>query len=150
MRKGIVVEIENKYKTDHSGTYKYTSKMNRIKIEHKDGTISKYLGFNKEYIFVKLGQTVYPQNKLGVFGLFDNTEYRLYFDVSYLKKVDFKGERNMSTDSNNVNPYFYSEQRALRLNANMVYTVEMSQYVFLKEFTRREKIKYKKNKLTYR
>lgn len=89
MRKGIVIDVINEFKTDSLDAYKYTSKMNKIFIEHDDGTIARYVGFNSKSIFIKPGQTVYPQTKLGVLDIFNNSVYRLYFDIYYLKKNKF-------------------------------------------------------------
>jgi len=66
MRKGIVVDIKRGENSDTSMEKAYTSKTNQILVEHNDGTYSKYIGFDNDKIFVKLGQTVYPQSQLGV------------------------------------------------------------------------------------
>ena len=150
MRKGIVVEIVNTYDTDTLDIYKYTSKMNRIVIEHDDGTYARYIGFKKNSIFVKLGQTVYPQTKLGALDLFNNSFYRFYFDMYYLKDVDLDSGRKqtMSSESNteHINPYFYSSQGPIHLTHLHTYTVETDETTLIKEFTRREKKNYEKDK----
>ena len=94
LEKGIVVEITNEFKTDPSLKYEFTSKMNRVLIEHSDGTYASYTGFKKDLIFVKLGQTVYPQTPLGTLDQFNNSSYRLYFNIHYLvtKNMDSKTE----------------------------------------------------------
>lgn len=48
-------------------------------MEHEDGTIAIYNGFKKNLIFVKLGQTVYPQTELGVIEEFNPGVYRADF-----------------------------------------------------------------------
>lgn len=145
MRKGIVVDIKAKYKTTPSDTYVYTSKMNSVTVEHKDGTVSRYIGFKKESIFVKLGQTVYPQTKLGALDIFNDSTYRLYFDVAYLKKVDFDEKKLINSESQreHVTPLFFSSNGSIKLNHNKVYTVEINESVLFEEFTKKEKKKYK-------
>lgn len=149
MRKGIVTEIKSNFSSNPGETFKYTSNMNRITVEHNDGTLARYIGFNKNNILVKLGKTVYPQTRLGVLDSFDNSSYRLYFDVSYLKEVDFNSLKNRTLSSDNqtthITSYFYSAKGPVLLKNNNEYLVEISEEVLLKEFTKREKKKFKKN-----
>lgn len=140
MRKGIVIEVVNEYKSDTLIRYEYTSKMNRVLVEHKDGSVAQYSGFDKNEIFVKVGQTVYPQTKLGVLGMFSNATYRLYFSVFY---VHLKKDK-MSLI--HLNPYFDTEEGSVALIHGKNYKVKANEKVVLKEFTRREKRKYKKHK----
>lgn len=149
MRKGIVIERIDEFKTDSLDAYRYTSKMNRITIEHNDGTISRYIGFNKKSMFVKLGQTVYPQTKLGVLDFFNNSNYRLYFDVARLKKVDFNAmnKRTLSSEGlrEHITPYFYRSDKPINLNKNSDNLVEIDDATHFKEFTKKELKNYKKN-----
>ncbi len=149
MRKGIVIKIVAKYNENRSDDYNYTSKMNTITIEHKDGTFSKYRGFNKDLIFVKLGQTVYPQTPLGVLYRFDNSSYRLYFDVTYRKPVNdsFFKQRTFTDEIllAFLNPYFYTKDGVVKLNHSQKYTVDINNDIYFKEFSRRERRKYKKH-----
>lgn len=147
MRKGIVIEINDEFKSDSLYTYKYTSKMNKVFIEHKDGTISRFIGFNRNSIFVKLGQTVYPQTKIGVLDIFNNSIYRLYFDISYLKNIDFNSNKRTLSSENQmgyITPYFYISNEPITLKNNNKYIVEIDDAILFKEFTKREIKKYKK------
>ncbi len=149
MRKGIVTKIIDKYDEHPSDDYVYTSEMNTITIEHKDGTFSEYKGFNKDLIFVKLGQEVYPQTPLGVLSKFNNSAYRLYFSVVYLKPVNDKFSKQRTFDDERLfgflNPFFYTKEGVVQLNNRQKYTSDMNDEVFFKEFSRREKKKYKKH-----
>lgn len=149
MRKGIVVEVINEFKTDSSDAYKYNSKINKILIEHEDGSIARYKGFNNKSIFVKPGQIVYPQTKLGALDIFNNLVYRLYFDVYHLKKIDFDSteKRTLSSESQSehVNPNFYSSRGPITLNSNNKYIVEFDDNIRFMEFTKREKKNYKRS-----
>ncbi len=153
MRKGIVIDIIDEFKADPLDAYIYTSEMNKIFIEHNDGTIAKYVGFNRKSIFVKLGQTVYPQTKLGVLDIFNNSVYRLYFDISYLKNVDFDSseKRTLSSESQmeHIKSYFYSSIKPITLKNNSEYIVEIDEIIRFKEFTKREKKMYMKTQQTY-
>ncbi|OGS72841.1 MAG: hypothetical protein A3F91_13275 [Flavobacteria bacterium RIFCSPLOWO2_12_FULL_35_11] len=149
MRKGIVIEIVDKFETDSLDEYIYTSSMNKIVIEHNDGTISNYIGFNKKSIFVKLGQTVYPQTKLGVLNIFNNSTYRLYFDISYLKEtnLDHSKKRTLNSQSQmeHITPYFFNSNGSLIVKNNNEYLVEIDEITRFKEFTKREMKQYMKN-----
>ena len=148
MRKGIVIEIIDTFTPD-SLEYNYTSSMNRVIVEHDDGTSSHYSGFNKAKILVKVGQVVYPQTQLGVLEIFNKEFYRLYFDVSYLKEVDLKGKIdapfNEKYKQTHINPYFYNASGPLFLKGNEKYVVDFDDAIFLKEFTNREKKLFQKN-----
>ncbi len=149
MRKGIVTKIVAKYDEAPSDAYSYTSQLNSITIEHKDGTFSKYKGLNKDLIFVKLGQTVYPQTPLGILNRFDKSTYRLYFNITYLKALNNYFFKQRTLDSKSmiafVNPFFYCKRGVVKIIHNKKYTVAMNDDVYFKEFTRREKRKYKKH-----
>lgn len=148
MRKGIVIEIVDKYKTDSLDASIFTSGRNKIVIEHEDGTVSSYLGFNKKSIFVKLGQTVYPQTKLGVLSIFNNAIYRLYFEISYLKEALVSNKirpLNSKSQMEHITPYFYGANGSFIIKNNHEYIVEIDEAIHFKEFTTREKKKYEKS-----
>ncbi len=149
MRKGIVTKVVAKYDEVPSDDYSYISQQNSITIEHKDGTFSNYKGLNKDLIFVKLGQTVYPQTPIGVLSRFDKSTYRLYFDITYLKAINSSFFKQRTLDSESlmafVNPFFYCKRGVVKIIHNKKYTVATNDDVYFKEFTRREKRKYKKH-----
>lgn len=149
MRKGVVIEIVDKFETDTLDAYIYISSLNKIVIEHEDGTNSNYFGFDKKSIFVKLGQTVYPQSKLGVLSKFNNTVYRLYFDISYLKEaaLDAGKQRSFNAKSQmeHITPFFYSANGPFVIIKNNNYIVEIDETTYFKEFTNREKKKQEHN-----
>jgi hypothetical protein len=170
MRKGIVIEIIDKYEADFTTDKKYTSKLNKIIIEHEDGTYGNYKGLNKDSFFVKLGQTVYPNSKLGVLNPFgkSNTEssdeieleltdsgvldlasklrYRLYFHVGYYVN---KGLINKKIKTKRkyeyVNPIFNTTNGVTHIKHGLKYTSEVTLENVKEEFSRREKKKHKKN-----
>lgn len=126
----------------------YTSKTNLITIEHKDGTYSSYKGFDKNKIFVKLGQEVFPQTPLGQLGLFNNDKFRLSFCVFHYLKDQFN--RQKSTLSNRkktkkyLNPYFTTDQSLVQIESSKTYKTVFRKEDLLQEFSRKEKKKYKK------
>ncbi len=150
MRKGTVVKIVNEFNTDTVTQYSYKSKMNSILIEHTDGTFASYSGFKKNSFFVKLGQTVYPQSQLGSLDAFNNSIYRLYFNIYYLINTGLNSKKKITLKeqkSNNefLTPYFYTTNGAQQLKDRNDYIIDFNKTVFFQEFTKREKKKYSKN-----
>lgn len=149
MRKGIVVRIINEFKNDDKLNKSYTSKRNRILIEHPDGSYAAYKGFDKNEIFIKLGQKVYPHTPLGKLEKFNKTNYRLDFSAfHYLKNLldDKKStvkKRNYKTKY--LNPFFLMDNEVKKIESRETYNVSFSEKIKLQEFSRREKKKYKKN-----
>lgn len=149
MRKGIVVKITNKFDTDALVKKSFTTKINSILIEHEDGTYGGYKGFKKDAIFVKLGQKVYPEMELGILDVF-NDSYRLYFSVYYLmaEGLNSKGKNTVTNRKRHhayITPYFYTDRGSVKLEDNKKYKIVFDEEVFLKEFTKKELKKYKKN-----
>ncbi len=116
-------------------------------MEHSDGTMARYVGFNKNAIFVNLGQTVFPQTELGQLDSFNNAKYRLYFDVYYLKDIDFTTMKNRTLASenqtSNITPYFHSSDGPILLKNGSSYIVETNDEVLCKELSRKERRKLK-------
>lgn len=153
MRKGIVVRITNDYDSNNSNGLQYTSRRNSLVIEHPDGTFAEYTGFNKEAIFVKLGQTVYPQTQLGVIDLF-NTIYRFDFSVYFLFDKNLKTNQKMTLKNYKskyefVTPSFITNLGVVQIEPEMEYMVDSNESVMTQEFTRSEKKKYTKEPLLF-
>jgi hypothetical protein len=149
MRKGIVVDIKTIESSNTQNIKEYTSKTNQILIEHNDGTYSKYIGFDKDKIFVKLGETVYPQSQLGVLGLYNVAAYRLDFYVYYL--VDFNLEQLNNQNILNKNlpfqyltPNFITKNGIEKLKDQMEYSVACNKETIFQELTKKEKKKLEK------
>lgn len=149
MRKGVVVKITNEYVADTIFEKHYTSKKNTIIIEHSDGTFASYSGFKKNSIFVKLGQTVYPQSKLGLLEIFNIGKYRLDFSISYLIDKNIENQENQNLKNREskyayLAPYFLTENGIEKLKHCKSYTATLNEKTLFKEFTKRERKKYKK------
>jgi hypothetical protein len=83
-------------------------------VEHEDGTIAVYKGFHKNSIFVKLGQSVYPQTNLGVLEEFNPGVYRADFFVFYWsdKEINTASKQffqNYRSKYAYLAPYFFTE-----------------------------------------
>lgn len=143
IRKGVVVNIGNKYDSDTTVKKEFSTKANRVIIEHSDGTLAYYFGFKKNSFLVKEGQTVYPQTPLGTLGLFNENEFVLVFYINYLT-IEKKGSK-AKISRTYVNPYFYTPNGDIQLENKKEYKVDFDESVFLKEFTKRERKKYKSN-----
>ena len=143
IRKGVVVNIGNKYNSDTTVEKEFTTKANRVIIEHSDGTLAYYFGFKKNSFLVKEGQTVFPQTPLGALGLFNKDSYVLVFYINYLS-LERKGSKT-KLSSTYINPYFYTSIGLVQLEEETKLLVEFDESILLKEFSKKEKKKYNKN-----
>ena len=150
IRKGIVLSIEKTFKAFDKSDYEWTSEINKITIEHEDGTIARYLGLNKDSIDLKVGDTVFPNDYLGTLDVYQSNIYRLYFDVSYLNTNSFEKINNntISEDSlySNISPLFLSKDGVVKLENNKVYKSLVENDIITKEMSRRQRKKFNKNK----
>lgn len=150
MRKGIVVSIDDKHNTEATSKDKYyTSQINTIQVEHKDGTFASYSGFNKKLMNVKLGQTVYPHTYLGSTTL-NNKDYRLSFSIYYLNKELSATNKPKSLNKqenfyNYVDPLFATRDGISKIKKSKTYTAIINNEIITKELSRRESKKFKKN-----
>ena len=150
MRRGIVVKIVDNYNSDDKFKKTFTSKRNWIVIEHKDGTYASYEGLDKNQIFVKLGQEVYPHTPLGKLGKFNKDDYRFDFSVyHYTDGLLDDQEKNTLRDrkyrTKYLNPNFFIDGSDKKIKPGESYKVLFNDDIKLQEFSRREKRKYKKN-----
>lgn len=143
IRKGVVVNIGNKYTSDVSREKEFTTKANRVIIEHSDGTLAYYFGFKKNSFLVKEGQTVYPHTPLGTLSLFNKDSYVLVFYVSYLK-TNRKGSK-IKVSRAYVNPYFHTSKGSIQFKEKSKEIVAFNESILFKELTKKEIKKYKKD-----
>ena len=137
IRKGVVVNIGNKYKSNTALEKEFTTKANRVIIEHSDGTLAYYFGFKKDSFLVKEGQEVYPQTPLGTLGLFNKDSYVLVFYVNYLT-TEKRGSKT-KVSRTYINPYFYTSNGLIQFEEETKMLVEIDESTFLKEFSNKEK-----------
>ena len=154
MRKGIVVKIDNQYQNS-SLDMSFTSKRNSITVEHSDGTIAIYNGFKKNLIFVKLGQTVYPQTELGVIEEFNPGVYRADFFVFYWsdKEINTASKQffqNYRSKYTYLAPYFVTENGVAQIVSTNEYEALCTEEQLTLEFSRSEKKKYLKEPTLFR
>nr|WP_315202403.1 hypothetical protein [uncultured Flavobacterium sp.] len=149
MRKGIVVALTNEYNGDSSIDKQYTTKRNSIVIEHADGTHASYKGFKRNSIAVKLGQTVYPQTKLGVTEIFDNEKYKIDVSIYYFSDPDFKQKNksleNYITKHKFITPIFVTSEGENKIKNGKEYCVLADEAVITQEFSKSERKKYAKD-----
>jgi len=150
VRKGIVVEVINKFKSKSDKVYSYYSEKNSIEIEHKDGSIASYKGFGYNQINVKIGQLVFPQTKLGELAKYDSRErYRLYLSLYSFKTIEGKSLNNIKSSDieiNYITPKFYINGDIKELKNGERFEVDYNEDVLFKEMRRREIKRYKNSK----
>ncbi|MFP4846395.1 hypothetical protein [Winogradskyella sp. PE311] len=154
MRKGKVVNIINDYVNNPSQEKVFTSKRNKITIEHDDGTYAIYTGFDKQQIFIKLGQVIYPQTRLGKLEKFNKNMYRLDFSIfHYFKNALENNKKETLTDRKyNVkylDPKFITNLGVVQIESGKDYKTTFETSILLQELTRKEKKKLKKNPKFY-
>ena len=150
IRKGIVVEIINKFKSKSDNIYSYYSEQNSIKIEHKDGSIASYKGFGNNQINVKIGQLVFPQTKLGKLAKYDSREiYRLYLSLYSFKTKEGKSLniiKSSDIEINYITPKFYINGDIKELKNRERFKVDYDENILFKEMRKREIKRYKSSK----
>ena len=150
IRKGIVIEVINKFKSKSDKVYSYYSEKNSIEIEHKDGSIASYKGFGDNQINVKIGQLVFPQTKLGELAKYDSREkYRLYLSLYSFKTIEGKSLNNIKfsdIEINYITPKFYINGDIKELKNRERFEVDYNEDVLFNEMRRREIKKYKSKK----
>ena len=97
-----------------------------------------------------LGQTVYPQTKLGKLDVWNPGKYRLSYSISYLIDANLKNQKkqnlkNSKSRSAFLTPYFITENGFEKVKPKQKYTVTTNETTLFEEFTKKEKKKYKKN-----
>jgi len=151
IRKGIVIEIKDTYTPDYSIEASFYSEQNSISIEHIDGTVATYKGFDKNTIQLKEGETVYPQTTLGQLVKYDKRDiYRLYLTLySYTTKDNISLFSLSSSDDYGITyltPKFYVRNSQEILKDNIPYIVDFDEKTQFKEMRKKEIKKFKINK----
>ena len=151
IRKGTVIEIKDIYTPNYSTEVSYYSEQNSISIEHIDGTVATYKGFDKNTIQLKEGDVVYPQTSLGQLVKYDNRDmYRLYLTLySYTTKDNISLFRLNSADDYEIaylTPKFFIRNSLEILKDNNEYLVDFDEKTQFKEMRKREIKKFKINK----
>lgn len=151
-RKGIVIEVTDSSKNDTTANLIYTKSRNEVIVEHEDGTLGKYIGFEFNKIKVKPGDVVFPGSFLGIVGRegADPYNYMLIFSLYYL---DIK---NMTDEAGSdgqfgikyffVAPKFYNEDMMEHLTPGNC-EVKHDQNIIMSEMSKKEKKQYLANRL---
>jgi len=132
MRKGIVVLINNQYNDNSTLDAQFTSRRNKVVIEHEDGTFAMYKGFKKNGIFVETGQIVNPQTELGILEKYNKKYYRLDFNFYYLSQnvLNTQNENSSFNDKNIYRyfiPVFYTQEGERYIQSGKEYTVSVNE-----------------------
>lgn len=135
-RGGKVILIEDRY---NSG-----DKHNRIAIQHADGTVANYIGFNRNTTQVKIGQELMMGAPLAESQGKGHDGISLLFTVSYIKVEPRSDSQNVSDWISNVfiKPRYSTEEGITVLKSGNSYTCIRSVSLITQEMTRREKKNY--------
>jgi hypothetical protein len=139
MRKGIVVNLIDKFERNIDTTVSYSSRENTVRIEHEDGTYGEYRGFQKNSFKVTLGDVVYPNTPLGIVELVEPNKCRFTFDISYISNIENLSETSYTKAKSiydNVNPYFITTDGVIQLEDKKQYTTLISEEAITKEMSK--------------
>jgi len=150
-RKGLVVEVTDEFSADTSQNHSFIRSVNEVLIEHRDGTLARYFGFERGSIKVKPGQYIYPHEELGKTGRYDSEKaYQLHFCIYFLNTREIY---HLNSEEKKMNAYSYFTPcfhwkggESILLPGND-YVAESSEELIMQEFSRREKKKYLKGEL---
>jgi hypothetical protein len=153
VRKGVVIDVVRDYDVDTTKTFTYYNKMNSVKIEHNDGTLALYSGFNKDEIYVNVGDIVYPKyNTLGKTEVYDaRKKHRINFSLFYYSTK--KGVKLSSLFKNNqteviyITPTFYQNGESVNLKKDFFYESDYDDKTLFQNLSKRQIKKYKKGNL---
>jgi len=134
-RKGTVIRVVKDYTVDTTKQYSYSSSRNMIVLEHKDGTYASYTGFNKDKIFVELGDEVLPNQSLGVLTPYDKRGInQLRFLVYYRTEKHEEEEADQKKSSYvYVDPYFQTKEGIEKLSNRNSYIASVNEDLIIKE-----------------
>ncbi len=149
VRKGVVIKVVRNQSIDTTKTYSFSRNRNSVLIEHKDGTFAKYTGFNKDKIFVSVGDVVYPNTLIGELDRYDKRkQFQLRLSLFFLNKTKAyelgKSFDKFKSRYEYFNPYFLTTDGIKQLNPKEYYSAKVSEKIITKEFKRRELRKWKK------
>lgn len=143
-RKGRVIDLIDIHEQSELSGVSYTSQVNELTIEHEDGTLAIYRGFQKGSFQVKLDETVFPGTPLGLNSKYeDRSEFNVSMMVFYLKSIELDGGSSSLSKSKNyygyITPYFHTmESASTQLTNRQEYTAKADDGIRQKEMTRRE------------
>ena len=151
-RKGVVIKINDGFKPDLSKNFIYSSKMNSVLIEHDDGTIASYSGFDNNKIYVETGDVVYPEiNPLGKTTIFDSQKiHKIYFQIYYYHTKEGVKLSNLKSSNQTENifitPTFINDNKKIKLQKGLSYTSDYNEETLFQNFSKKQVKKYKKGK----
>ena len=148
IRKGVVVEIVDKFDEKSAGSVAYTSEKNYIIVEHEDGTLLRYLGFKRGSITVHPEETVLPGSMLGINTTTQNDHYSISLLLYYLNSANFESLKGQTLSSPKslykiLTPKFTFDGTTCDVVENKKeYTVFNNEEIITKEMSKKELKKY--------
>jgi hypothetical protein len=146
-RKGIVIDVINKYEVDKSESTIYSSMQNYLVIEHEDGSLATYQGFKKDSFKVADGDIVFPNTPLGsIEKMYTGKNYGLSVMFYFLNDKEFKKAADNVRNQNLYNqkcsyefydPLFLTNTGVTRLKQNKKYLSTTNESIIIKEMSKR-------------
>ncbi len=148
-RKGLVVEVVDKYEQPYVEGVEFTTNENYLIVEHEDGTLMRYLGFKQGSFSVKHGQLVFPGTPLGIISERRKNYYRMSLLLYSLQSADMESYKNQTLSNHKSlykigTPQFVYDDNATGFLIPMKdYTTYSNEEYISKEMSKRELKKYK-------
>lgn len=148
-RKGTVVSIKDGHDDSKLEGVAYSSKTNNIYVEHTDGTLLEYDGFENGSIKVKVGDVVFPGQPLGTNVKRRDNQYSIVYSLSYLKNANLLNVDNKTMNTSEsyygwITPVFRTVDGDSKLDKNKRYTSVIPEELVTKEMSKKELKKYQK------
>lgn len=149
-RKGVIINVSNENKTDTTSSFYYQRNRNYILVEHEDGTLARYEGFDNKMINIKEGDKVLPGTYHGTLERYDKDpkKYLLFFTCYYLdiyeKSVNPGYNGNYGIKNTFITPLFFIGNSFQTLVNNDIQEVKHNRDVIISEMTKKEIIAYEK------
>lgn len=142
IRAGVVSELMNNHQNPDDRDPWVNA--NFVTVEHLDGSIARYWGFQKGNIKVNVGDQVKPGDLIGIM---DDGESQLHLTVYYIKSYDIDLTVDPLTDIEGfdfqyVNPTVVHQKGAGRLKEGQNYISLMNSDLISSEMTEEEKLRF--------
>ena len=150
MRKGVVVDIRKLTTTTSDNANEQPTIVYRTEVivQHADGTNASYSGLDENSLFVKLGQTIYPQTRVGIMDDMTNAKksHDFRFNVYYFSndETDTTNGKKSRIVERSITPSFLTENGKQKLDNKKDYIVKYDDAIVFQEMNKEEKKKYKK------
>lgn len=137
MRRGVVTRIERKRRTGKPAA-SFTTETTSLYVEHRDGTVARYITLDPDNLLVEEGDEVFPDTPLGLAGSYDGEHHRVSVQVYWLAtNPDGSWEKDY-TVYRKLFPRFATTGGIVKPEHGAVYTPVLTEEMQTAELTKKE------------